>query len=159
MLGDQNALTTVHLDPTEKHGGQAALRVDDSFAGNRDLEYVQVARPLDIPEPGLGIGFWLKTDGTPFPVRLRVTDTSREFAGKGSLWIDGVALVKTRPQPDTLRLETSAWRFGNVYEPGDAISLRLTGAADRLPFPYAGVNPQPDQTQFPYPFALPSHRD
>lgn len=185
LQGEQNARTTVRLDTTEQHGGQAALRVDYSFAGNRDLEYVQVTRPLDIPEPGLGLGFWLKTDGTPFPVRLRVTDasgethqldmvgeagpgwrfvavaldapgnawggdgnnrrdyplrlggicfdrSSREFAGKGSLWIDEVAMVKARPQPDTLRLETNAGRFGNVYEPGAAIALRLAGAGDRI---------------------------
>jgi len=78
LRGDQNARTATQLGRAQKHSGEAALRVDYTFLGGRPLEYVQVTRPLEIPEPGLGLGFWVRTDGTPFPLRVRFTDTSGE---------------------------------------------------------------------------------
>ena len=78
LQGGQNATTALRLDTGQRHRGASALRVDYTFVGNREYEYLQFTRPLDIPTPGLGIGFWLNTDGTPFPVRLRVTDVSGE---------------------------------------------------------------------------------
>jgi len=185
LQGGQNATTALQRDTNEKHSGGAALRVDYTFVGNRDYEYLQVTRPVDIPEPGLGLGFWLKTDGTPFPMRLRVTDatgethqmdmigeacagwrfvavaldapgnawggdgnrrrdyplqlggicvdrTARDYAAQGSLWIDDVALLTPREVSDTLRVETVGKRFGNVYEPGEAVALRMSGDGARI---------------------------
>ncbi|MGO8746973.1 MAG: hypothetical protein ACLQNE_13380 [Thermoguttaceae bacterium] len=74
----QNAKAAVRRDSAQHHGGDAALRVDYEFTGRKDLEYVQINRKLDFPQPGLGVGFWVKTDGTPFHFCLRVTDRSGE---------------------------------------------------------------------------------
>jgi len=75
---DQNAIATVERDTEEKHEGRATLRVDYEFVGKPDLEYIQITRPLDLPERGVSIGFWLKHDGRPFPIRMRVADASGE---------------------------------------------------------------------------------
>jgi hypothetical protein len=76
--GVQNAQSTVNRDLSERHGGRAALRVDYDFVGKKDYEYIQVNGKAEFAQPGLGFGFWLKHDGTPFVLRLRFTDISGE---------------------------------------------------------------------------------
>ena len=76
LHGGQNAKAALRRDPTEHHGGATALRIDYEFTGRQELEYLQINTKLDIREPGLGLGFWAKTDGTPFHFRLRVLDRS-----------------------------------------------------------------------------------
>ena len=78
-VGDQHAQATVHRDTTERHAGAASLRVDYDFVGKTDYEYIQLNGQTEFAEPGLGFGFWLKHDGTPFVVRLRFTDASGEW--------------------------------------------------------------------------------
>jgi hypothetical protein len=89
LQGGQNAGTAIRLDTSEMRDGQAALRVDYTFVGNHDYEYVQITRPLGIPEPGLGFGFWLKTDGTAFPIRLRVTASPTNGRTAWASWWPG----------------------------------------------------------------------
>ena len=90
--GDQNAKAAVRRDEAEHHGGAASLRVDYEFTGKKGLEYIQVNGPAEFPAPGLGYGFWIKTDGTPFGLRLRFTDTGGEWhqidltGGTGQGW-------------------------------------------------------------------------
>ena len=74
----QNAKATLEQDTAEHYAGSAAMRVDYHFTGRKDLEYVQINTNLDLREPGLAFGFWVKTDGTPFHFRLRVADRSGE---------------------------------------------------------------------------------
>jgi hypothetical protein len=185
LRGGQNAMATLQRDTAEKRSGVASLRVDYEFVGKPDYEYIQTNTPLDLPEPGPGIGFWLKHDGTPFPVRLRVTDSSGEthqvdllcstepgwqfvagtlvgrttawggdgngrldypcklnglcvdrpkrgYVGKGSLWIDDLALVRPRTLSESLQVETQGKRFGNVYAPGETVALRVRGQGDSV---------------------------
>ncbi|MHB9081220.1 MAG: hypothetical protein ACYC3X_27425 [Pirellulaceae bacterium] len=77
-VGDQHAQSTVHHDTAEHHAGAASLRVDYEFVGKRDFEYIQLNGETEFAQPGLGFGFWLKHDGTPFAVRLRFVDASGE---------------------------------------------------------------------------------
>lgn len=74
----QCAQVTLHRDTNERHDGKASLRVDYRFVGKPDYEYIQVQGKAEFAAPGLGIGFWLKHDGTPFSLRLRVIDASGE---------------------------------------------------------------------------------
>ncbi len=90
--GEQNATNTIALCQSEYHSGSASLRVDYEFVGNRPLEYIQLSPGFPISEPGYGVGYWLKTDGTRFLPRLRVDDVSGEThqleltAGKEAGW-------------------------------------------------------------------------
>jgi hypothetical protein len=77
-VGDQHASASMHQDSTERHGGHTALRLDYEFVGKREYEYVQLSGHAEFAKPGLGFGFWLKHDGTPFVVRLRFTDSGGE---------------------------------------------------------------------------------
>ncbi|MHC4403707.1 MAG: hypothetical protein ACYTG0_28960 [Planctomycetota bacterium] len=74
----QCARATLHRDTNERRGGEASLRVDYQFIGKPDYEYIQVRGKAEFATPGLGIGFWLKHDGVPFSLRLRVIDAGGE---------------------------------------------------------------------------------
>jgi hypothetical protein len=77
--GSQNAEAALARDTAERHGGAAALRVAYSFAGKKDYEYVQLEGRAAITNAGLALGFWLKSDGTPFSYRLRLADKGGEI--------------------------------------------------------------------------------
>jgi hypothetical protein len=183
--GDQNAAATAERDEAEKHAGHASLRIDYDFVGKPEYEYIHVSRPLGLTERGVSMGFWIKHDGTPFPIRLRVADASGEthqldlladdkpgwqfvagdltgqthswggdgnrrldypctFAGlcidrtqkgftrKGKLWIADVALIRARKAAMTLQVETRGKRFGNLYAPGETVSLRAQGTGEAI---------------------------
>jgi hypothetical protein len=185
-VGEQQAQATLQGDTWERHEGTASLRVDYNFVGKKDYEYLQVNGAASFAQAGQGFGFWLKTDGTPFALRLRFTDVSGEwhqtelqgssqpgwqfvaglldtpsqawggdgnrrkdypcrlagicldrpqagFVGKGSLWIDDAAIVrpvKSLEQP--LKVEAQDRRFGNLYAVGDTVTLRASGAGERV---------------------------
>jgi hypothetical protein len=74
----QNAQATLRHDTAEHHSGQGSLGVDYQFVGKKDYEYLQLETKLEISRPGLGLGFWVKTDGTPFQFHLRIADASGE---------------------------------------------------------------------------------
>ncbi len=76
--GDQQAKATVSRDPSEHHAGSASLRVDYNFEGTKKLEYIQLSGAAEFAQAGQAFGFWLKHDGTAFPVRLRILDKSGE---------------------------------------------------------------------------------
>jgi hypothetical protein len=78
-IGGQNAQATVQHDPAEHHDGRGSLRVEYDFVGKKDYEYIQLNGQTEFAKPGLGFGFWLKHDGTPFVARLRFTDASGEW--------------------------------------------------------------------------------
>jgi len=183
--GGQNAACRLAGDADSGHGGRAALRLDYQFVGKPDYEYLLVNAPLEIPEAGYAFGFWLNHDGTPFSVRLRITDKSGEthqvdlvagtqpgrqfvagpldgpstswggdgnrrrdypcrlagicldrprsgFVGKGSLWIDDVALLRPRDIPRTMTVETQNGPFGNLYAAGESVTLRAKGEGDQI---------------------------
>jgi len=185
--GKQNATAVVSRDTSEYRSGEAALKVDYTFAGNRDYEYVQLESKVTVEKTGMGLGFWLKSDGTPFHYKLRMIDPSgethqidlicelrkagwqfvavplnthslawggdgnqhldypcrlggilidrpsRDFIGKGSLWLDDVAVLsKRRKAGDLLKLETVNPVFGNVYAVGERVPLRASGAGERI---------------------------
>lgn len=70
-----------------------------------------------------------------YPVRLDsiVADRpQRGFAGKGSLWIDNVALVRPVKPPHPLTVEVENARLGNVYLPGETVRLRISGNGDEI---------------------------
>lgn len=77
-VGDQHAEAKLERDVQERHGGTASLRVDYQFVGKKEYEYVQLNGSAEFAKPGLGFGFWLKHDGTPFVVRVRLTDAGGE---------------------------------------------------------------------------------
>ena len=78
LHGDQNATATLTMDAAEHHAGQHALRVDYQFAGRQGLEYLQFNTKLNLTEPKLQLGFWVRTDGTAFRFRVRIVDVSGE---------------------------------------------------------------------------------
>lgn len=70
-----------------------------------------------------------------FPVRLDsiVADRPQHgFAGKGSLWIDDVALVRPVKQEHPLTIQVENARLGNVYLPGETVRLRVSGDGDEI---------------------------
>jgi hypothetical protein len=64
--GEQSAQFTLSRDASERHRGDAALRIDYQFLGKSDVETIQIQGKLDLSRPGLEFGFWVKTDGTSF---------------------------------------------------------------------------------------------
>lgn len=78
LHGGQNAQAKLSRDTREPHGGQSAMRVDYQFAGRKGLEYLQFNTKLELTRPELKLGFWVKTDGTAFRIRLRIVDSSGE---------------------------------------------------------------------------------
>jgi hypothetical protein len=78
VLGGQNAKCSLTHVPQGGRNRQAALRVDYNFVGKEGLEYLQIRKPFEIAERGLSFGFWLKHDGSNFPIRARIVDSSGE---------------------------------------------------------------------------------
>ncbi len=75
---DQNARAAIVRDTGERHGGGAALAVDYEFVGKPEYEYVEVDGKAPIAKPGLGLGLWIRHDGTPFALRVRFVDAGGE---------------------------------------------------------------------------------
>ncbi|NQT51235.1 hypothetical protein HQ576_04260 [bacterium] len=92
--GGQQAKATLARATDEKHAGQAALRVDFEFIGKKDYEYIEVGSGATLEQPGLGLGLWVKGDGTPLSLRVRVQDKTGETH-----------------QVDLERLTFAGWRF------------------------------------------------
>ena len=185
LQGGQQAQSVLETVSDERHAGRASLRVDYSFGGEKRLEYVEIGAGVKLEEPGLGVGFWVKGDGTKLGLRIRVVDASGEthqpnvarmgatvwqyvavafdtrggrwggdgngrldypctlhsivgdrpergYKGSGSLWIDDVRLVRARKSEDKLLLEAGNSRFGNLYEPGEAVELRTSGPGEAI---------------------------
>ncbi len=78
VRGAQNAEVRLHRDDTRQHSGTASMRADYRFTGQQELQYIQLTKQVTFSMPGLGIGFWLHHDGTPFTLRLRFLDSSGE---------------------------------------------------------------------------------
>jgi hypothetical protein len=183
---ENNAKTVLGLDSKMRNRSGTGMRVQYKFSGTTDNELIQFSTPLEIDRSGLSIGFWLRTDGTSFPVRLRVTDANGElhqwdvpvvykpswqyvaidldaartssggdnnqqldlpgklnsicfvrpysgFVGTGQLWIDDVAILRKRePIESSLTVEAKDIRFGNIYSPGESISIRAKGMGDSI---------------------------
>ena len=185
--GSQQAGAKLVSVADDRHDGQTAMRIDFEFGGEKRLEYVSIgpAEKQEIAQPGLGVGFWVKGDGTPLGLRIRIVDKTGEFhqpdlarldfrdwhfvavafdtpgghwggdgngrldypctlhaivadrpqrgfKGKGSFWLDQVALVRPRKTSADLKIQVRNSRFGNVYEPGETVRLRATGPADEI---------------------------
>ncbi len=77
--GSQNAAAVLSRDTSERHGGAASLRVAYTFVGKKDFEYLEIQNHTAVPKAGLGFGFWMKSDGTPFTLRLRFADAGNEI--------------------------------------------------------------------------------
>jgi hypothetical protein len=92
--GEQQAKAKAAVSTENAHDGQAALRVDYAFVGKADLEYVEILGEGKIETKGLGVGLWVKGNGAPLQVRVRVKDTSGETH-----------------QLDLARLDFTGWRF------------------------------------------------
>ena len=75
---DQNAEAGLHRDEAQRHSGLASLRVDYRFVNRSAFQYIQLNGQASFAMPGMGIGFWLNHDGTPFTLRLRYIDSSGE---------------------------------------------------------------------------------
>jgi len=56
----------------------------------------------------------------------------RGYVGKGSLWIDEVALLRPRDLPRTMTVEAQNERFGNLYAAGESVLLRARGQGDHI---------------------------
>lgn len=189
--GDQQAAATARRDAGERRGGEAAWRVDYEFTGRAGLEYLHLNGPAEFERPGLGLGFWLKSEGAPLVLRMRFTDASGEthqtelldsggpgwrfvagaldspseawggdgnkrkdypcrlvgivldrpqpgFHGRGSLWLDEVAVVRAvQPPTGVLRVEARPLPFGNLYAVGDTVRLRARGEGERIRWSFA----------------------
>jgi hypothetical protein len=103
--GEQQAEATARPDTSQRHSGAASLRVDYVFSGKPGLDYIQVNGQAEFTQPGLGFGFWYKSDGTPFVLRLRFTDAGGEWH-----------------QVDVLHHDRVGWQFiaGMLDSRGDA---------------------------------------
>ena len=66
----EQAQVKLRRDTTEHHRGNAALRVDYGFVGYKQGGLVNLDRTLDISRRGLGLAFWLKTDGSRTALRV-----------------------------------------------------------------------------------------
>jgi hypothetical protein len=187
--GSQQPETKIALDREVFHTGQASLRVDATFTGDKKLEYINVGPGAVIEKPGLGIGFWFRWQGTPVSLRMRVVDASGEthqfdlprdyagdparewcyvatdfatkagawggdgnrkldypctfqtivgdrprsgFKGACTMWLDDVAVVRQRQRQGELKVEVNALNLGNLYLPGEQVSLRASGPGDTL---------------------------
>ena len=78
LRGGQNAAAQVRIVNDDTRSGAAALAVQYQFEGSKDYEYVALARTFTIPEPGLGLVLWVKGNGTPLSLRVRISDRSGE---------------------------------------------------------------------------------
>ena len=70
-----------------------------------------------------------------YPIRLDsiVADRpKRGYVGKGSLWIDNVALMQPIKQTHKLAVQVEDARLGNIYLPGDTVRLRVSGDGDKI---------------------------
>ncbi len=70
-----------------------------------------------------------------YPCRLEgiVIDRPRGgFVGKGSLWIDGAALLRHRSTSSTLQVVTRETAMGNLFAVGASIHLRAHGKGDKI---------------------------
>jgi len=76
--GSQQAEAELSVDLKTSKSGKACLRSDFSFRGKMPLEYVELASPVRVNEPGLGIGFWVKGGLPKMSLRLRIRDHTGE---------------------------------------------------------------------------------
>lgn len=71
-----------------------------------------------------------------YPCRLGgilIDRPSPEFSGKGSVWLDDVAVLAKRPAaPSSLKVSGENVPFGNVYAVGDRVALHASGTGDRI---------------------------
>jgi hypothetical protein len=71
-----------------------------------------------------------------YPCRLvgiLIDRPSREFAGKGCVWLDDVAVLEKRPSaPASLKVTAAELPFGNVYAVGDRVALCASGNGERI---------------------------
>lgn len=71
-----------------------------------------------------------------YPCRLGgilIDRPSREFSGKGCVWLDDVAVLEKRPVAHgSLKVTGERVPFGNVYAVGDRVALRAAGAGERI---------------------------
>jgi len=56
----------------------------------------------------------------------------RGYRGRGRLWIDDLQVVRPAPVSNSLRVEVSDYRFGNVYRPGETIKVRVSAEDGRV---------------------------
>jgi hypothetical protein len=74
-----NAKTSLSPDSSMRNRSGTGMRVQYQFSGHADNELIQFTTPVEIDRPGLWFGFWVKTDGTAFPIRLRFSDATGEL--------------------------------------------------------------------------------
>lgn len=78
LRSGQCAKVALSRDADVHRNGTASLRVDYAFVGKQDVEYIQLQHRVEVATVGLGLGFWMKHDGTPFSLRARLVDASGE---------------------------------------------------------------------------------
>ncbi len=66
------------------------------------------------------------------PVGICIDRPRVGFQGKGSLWIDDVALLSPRKESHTLHVEVQPPRYGNLYAVGDEIALTVRGQGQHI---------------------------
>jgi len=80
--------------------GDGALRIDYDFAGDKDLEYVDIAGNLPLPEDAQALGLWMFGGAHPLAARVRVRDAGDEIhqfnlgAFKPGEWSLGIAALE-----------------------------------------------------------------
>jgi hypothetical protein len=105
FAGGQQAQSKLSLDAQTAQRGRRSLRVDYRFVGKPDIEYVEFGPSLPIAEPGQGIGFWLKWDGPPLSLKLRIKDASGEThqislpRTGGDGWQSTAAMLTAQAEP------------------------------------------------------------
>ncbi|KKK62010.1 hypothetical protein LCGC14_3008610, partial [marine sediment metagenome] len=66
------------------------------------------------------------------PVGICIDRPQVGFQGKGSLWIDDVALLSPRKESHTLHVQVRPPSYGNLYAVGDDIALKVRGNGQRI---------------------------
>ena len=121
-------------------GFPARLRIVDASGETHQMDLFCEAKPgwqfvaglIDGPSRSWGGDGNRRRD---YPCRLAgicLDRPQRGYVGKGSLWIDDVALMRPRKLPSTMTTKTRNERFGNLYAAGDEVVVRAAGEGDRI---------------------------
>ncbi|HUT88077.1 MAG TPA: glycosyl hydrolase [Thermoguttaceae bacterium] len=125
------------------HGGTSfptRLRMVDASGETHQVELFSGGQPgwqfvagsLDGPSTSWGGDGNRRRDYPCRLVGICLDRPERGYVGKGSLWVDEVALLRPRDPSRTLRVETPDGRFGNLYAVGESVLLRASGQGDHV---------------------------
>ena len=116
----------------DKSGETHQMNLPRDYAGDPSKEWCYVATKISSQSGSWGGDGNHKLD---YPCMLQAIVGDRPkagFKGNCTLWLDDVALVRERKRTGELKVEVDQLRLGNLYQPGNRVSLRATGSGDTV---------------------------